>query len=181
MNIEWRKIPGGDPAYEVSNTGLIRSHKRNPQGRIMNTSSKHYPLFQMFRANGGESIVMKVHKAVALAFVPNPDNKPFVAHKDGNRQNNNASNLEWSDWTEIMQGASIRKNGRLIGKPDRIPKSEYNGERVANSKLTDNDVAEIRRLYENGVYYQRQLADRFGVKQSTISGIIRGKHWIHIT
>ena len=45
----------------------------------------------------GVAETVKVKYLVARTFVPNPDNKPFVRHKDGNRQNNRADNLEWSD------------------------------------------------------------------------------------
>ena len=50
--------------------------------------------------NDGKSEVFEVKYLVAQTFIPNPDNKPFVIHKDGNKQNNRADNLEWSDVDE---------------------------------------------------------------------------------
>lgn len=63
-------------------------NKLNPQ-----TDSKGYPYIDV-RFNG-ERRCPKVHRLVALAFIPNPDNKPQVNHIDGNKRNNRVSNLEW--------------------------------------------------------------------------------------
>ena len=49
----------------------------------------------------GEMVIRRVHELVAEAFVPNPDRKKYVIHKDGNKLNNEADNLEWSDTPEI--------------------------------------------------------------------------------
>lgn len=46
---------------------------------------------------GGKSITYKVHRLVAIAFIPNPDNLPHINHKDENKLNNNPNNLEWCD------------------------------------------------------------------------------------
>ena len=71
------------------NQGTILPQKINEKGNPTVTLEKD-----------GESKVFEVKYLVAETFVPNPDNKPFVIHKDGNKLNNSADNLEWSDVDE---------------------------------------------------------------------------------
>lgn len=71
------------------NEGAILPQKINDKGNPTVTLEK-----------GGKVEVLEVKYLVAQTFVPNPDNKPFVIHKDGNKLNNSADNLAWSDVDE---------------------------------------------------------------------------------
>ena len=77
--------------YSISNDGQVRNDKTN---KILSQSTqqdyKHVTL-----NIDGKAKRMKVHRLVAQTFLENPENKPYVNHKDGNRSNNNVSNLEW--------------------------------------------------------------------------------------
>lgn len=77
--------------YSISNDGQVRNDKTN---KILSQSTqqdyKHVTL-----NIGGKAKRMKVHRLVAQTFLENPENKPYVNHKDGNRSNNDVSNLEW--------------------------------------------------------------------------------------
>lgn len=102
---KWKDIPGYEEHYQVSNLGRVRSKDR----RILNSRSESvfragqkmkytltphgYHRLQLIK--DGEYRYFHVHQLVALAFLPNPDNKPMVRHKNANRQDNHVDNLEW--------------------------------------------------------------------------------------
>lgn len=99
-------IKGYEGYYEISDTGLIKSVARVVVGRdgtkypfkeriIRNSSSKTliYPMVHLWKNN--QETTFYVHRLVAETFIPNPSNLPEVNHIDGNRTNNNVSNLEW--------------------------------------------------------------------------------------
>nr|DAO22906.1 MAG TPA: homing endonuclease [Caudoviricetes sp.] len=104
-----------------------------------------------------------IHRLVAICFIPNPENKPVVNHKDGNKKNNEASNLEWSTYKENMQHAV--KNGLLknVGKN-------------SNKRICKIDTTgQIIKTYRNAI----EAAKDFGKSVSTLQRRI-AKHdgWI---
>jgi len=106
---------------------------------------------------------------VAQAFLPNPEEKPEINHKDGNKINNAVTNLEWATSSENNMHAF-----RVLGR--QTPRGEQHG----SAKLTADDVRQIRRLYATGNYTQQELGNTFGVRQGEVSHIVRRKNWVHI-
>ena len=87
----WKPIEGYEGVYEISNMGRVR----NANGRIRNSQNNGngYRIIKLYR--NGKGIKFFIHRLVAKAFIPNPQNKPWVNHLDECPANNKASNLEW--------------------------------------------------------------------------------------
>ena len=102
-----------------------------------------------------------VHRLVAEKYVPNPDNLPQVNHKDGNKTNNNASNLEWV--SNIDNRKHALENGLHI-----------HGEKCPWAKLTKADVDYIR---EHTEFSSRKIASMFNVNAGNIRAIRRWEIW----
>lgn len=132
---EWRTVKGYEGLYEVSSLGRVRSLDRYDRmnrfwkGRILNlhTGTGGY-LFVALSSNGKEKNYL-VHRLVAQAFLPNPDNLPQVNHRDEVKINNRVENLEWCDREYNINYGTIKdrirntnlKNGYWTG----LSKEEY--------------------------------------------------------
>ena len=89
----WRDIVGYEGLYQVSNTGKVRNKKRKilkPQ--LFSCGYLYVALYKNRKMK-----YFRIHRLVAQAFIPNPNNYPIVNHRDENRQNNLVENLEWCD------------------------------------------------------------------------------------
>jgi hypothetical protein len=111
----WKSVDGYEGLYEVSNLGRIKriaSARGTKTGYIFAPSvdTKGYLRTRLTDKNGKAKTV-KVHRIVAIAFHPNPENLPQVNHKDTDKQNNKSSNLEWC--TNIKNAQHAKDNGLL--------------------------------------------------------------------
>lgn len=99
----WREIPGTNGDYKVSDDGKVMTSKT---GRILKPSidQRGYERVCLFKVNRDRRY--KVHRLVAITFIPNPHNKTQVNHKDGDKRNNSVNNLEWVTNEENMAHAN---------------------------------------------------------------------------
>jgi hypothetical protein len=179
METEWKPVVEYEGLYEVSNFGEIRSLdrfiKKSPSGRM---AFVHGKIIKQFACNerylkvslskNGNAKTHRVARVVASVFLDNKDSKGQVNHKDGNRFNNKADNLEWATQEENMRHAV--KAGL---HPPQI------GEDHGCAILNEDDVRKIRTLVQKGIGY-RPLGAMFGVDHSTIYRIVHRKTWVHI-
>lgn len=100
--MEWKKVKGFEELYEVSNTGLIKSlgqgistDPRTKEVRILKTAIKNNGYVQVKLCKNGTHNYRRVHRLVAIAFIPNPHNLKEINHIDGDKTNNADYNLEW--------------------------------------------------------------------------------------
>jgi hypothetical protein len=162
----WKDIEGYEGHYQVSNWGRIKSLKRKYNGCLIMkpyTFKNKYPTLPL--SKNGKSKSHAIHRIVALHFVPNIKNKPEINHKDCNKTNNYANNLEWC--TRKENKAHARKHKMVAC-----------GETSGNSKLTNQDVREIRTL--KGILAYRKIARLYGVTYTTIFNIINKITWNHV-
>ena len=105
INEIWKPVPGFEDRYGVSNFGRVKSIKRvckTEKGvrivpeKILNGSLDTYGYLFVVLSKDGKHKNYLIHKLVMSAFTCNPENKPQINHLDGNKLNNNLTNLEWS-------------------------------------------------------------------------------------
>lgn len=143
--------------YEITRDGKVinkhTGHTLAPQ-----PNGKGY-----LRVSIGKKL-MFIHRLVAEKYIPNPENKPQVNHKDGNKLNNCVDNLEWVTNQENRNHAV---NNDL----------QVTGEKCSWAKLTEENVKEIR---ANPGYENEYWARKFKVSRSTISDVVNYRTWKHI-
>lgn len=160
----WIDVVGYEGRYQVSNLGNIYSLLYN---RLMTPqiNKDGYPVISMRKNN--RRFGTGIYRLVAIAFIPNPNNYSEVNHVDGNKLNCCVDNLEWCNHS-MNQKHAYDKKLRVSSK----------GEKNGNSKLTENDVREIKKL--KGKMSGLKVCKLYGVENDMIYKIWNGHHWKHL-
>lgn len=104
----WRDVVGYEGDYQVSNKGRVKSFKKKKETILKPSKGERgYHSHGLIRNRKSKSL--RAHRLVAMAFIPNPENKKCINHIDCNKINNNVDNLEWVTHKENMVHAY--KNG----------------------------------------------------------------------
>lgn len=124
---EFKDVKGFEGLYKISNLGRVVSYSRgNPYFMKPVLQANKYVKVQ-FRKNR-KFKNFRVHRLVAEHFIPNPDNKPYVNHIDGDKSNNKVSNLEWLDESEnSLHSVRVLKN--VVKRRHKTGINLYNGEK----------------------------------------------------
>ena len=121
----WKDVEGYEGLYKISNMGRLYRIKKDviTEGYV---DENGYPVVSFFKDRKNTSV--RVHTLVARAFVPNPNNLPFVNHKDENKRNNRADNLEWcTQKYNINYGKNKEVMSRNNGRKRAIELIDENG------------------------------------------------------
>ena len=159
----WKTILGFN-MYEVSNFGNIRSLFNGKKRMITKVVQHGYFNVTLYNKNIKKKI--QVHRLVAIAFIPNPENKTQVNHISGIKNDNRVDNLEWCTPSENIIHAY--RNG--LKKGVRGSKSNF-------SILKEEDILQIKNTYNKGELSQLQIAKMYNISQSAVSLIVNNKRW----
>lgn len=180
-NEKWKDVVLFEGFYMISTLGRLRNFskeifcsKNNSYSffgaKILKKGISFHGYHQHVLTKNKVNSTKKIHRMVAEAFIPNPENKPCVNHINGIKSDNRVENLEWCNHSENALHA--HKLGLI-----KVPKGEKRG----NSKLTENKVIAIRRLYRiNPMVNQSGLSRKLGVSITIIHLVIKGKTWKYL-
>lgn len=169
---QWKPIPQYEGLYEVSDKGNVRSVAQytchhtvvpRPKPRMVRAGLTHDGYARVTLSKYGEQRHATVHRLVALAFIPNPDNLPQVNHKDENPQNNSVDNLEWCTG---KQNCNYGQHCQRI--KDRLNRKHHLAKPVAQLDR-DGDVIQIYKSVS-------EAARQMGVRSENISRCCNGKN-----
>lgn len=128
-----------------------------------------------------------VHRLVAQAFIPNPENKPVVNHIDGNKLNNHVSNLEWATVAENNRharetGLHKQARGHKINYVSADSKKKALANLKDKSKLTPDEVRYVRRVHipRSKEFSATALAAQFGTSVAAMCKIVNGQTYSDI-
>jgi hypothetical protein len=173
----WKDIDGFIGIYQVSNLGRIKSlarhvyMKRNNcnkllKEKMLKTKTNKNDYISVVLCKDGKQSSHLVHRLVAGAFIPNPEGKKVVNHKNGKKSDNNVKNLEWTS-----------PKGNSHHAWDTGLNDSCLGINHCNGKLSNEEVRYIRRMYvpHDVEFGGIPLARKFGVHPTTINGIVNNR------
>lgn len=169
MREEWKDIPIANGAYQISNLGRVKSVQRVARNgrtineRILKTRiNKRGYEYVCIQADGKRTAI-KIHREVAKAFIQNPFCYKEVNHKDENKVNNRAENLEWCDRTyNARYGTAIKRaaDKRRENHVKRINQYDINGK--------------FLRSWKSPVYVERESGKK--MRATNIIACCKGKY-----
>lgn len=164
-SIQWAPVAGFEGLYEISENGEVRGLHREREGtRLLHTRMGRNGYLVVALSRQGKATTINVHALVARSFLGPPPDHHEINHIDGDKGNPSLSNLEYVTRSDNLRHAyrtGLRK-----------PLGFKTGERHPNHRLSDADVAEIRRRFKLRKYGSTRLAREFNVHHSTIQRIV---------
>ena len=156
----------------VSNMGRLMNSKTGTLYRFYTTVHGYKEVVCTFGSDANRHHV-RIHRAVAYTFIPNPNGLREVNHLDGNKINNSVENLEWCSRSDN------EKHKYSMGLCDT---SKFSGVNNGRHKLDVQKIEFIRKNYKskNKEFGQKPLAQKFGVSTKTIQNVVYGVFWKNV-
>lgn len=168
---EWLSIEGYEGLYEVSNLGRVKSlrdNKGNYREKILSQCDNGNGYLMVVLCKYGKMQTCKVHRLVANAFIPNPNNFPTVNHKDEDKTNNCVDNLEWMNMKQQVNHGTAQQ--RRTAKTDWKAIAEKNSKRVYQYDKNHNLI----KIWESTMEVGRN-----GFNQGHVAACCRGELKTH--
>lgn len=170
--ILWKDVPEWEGKYWVSNTGIVKGRRGELKQWVSDKGYRVVSLERGAKKDGTRhSEFASVHRLVAMAFIPNPDNLPQVNHIDENPNNNNAENLEWCTPKYNMnygEGAKTRRLKIDYSAQERKDIARENGKKTTSKKVIQlTKEGEVIKMY-NSVHEASRYT---GIDMSHISQV----------
>jgi len=152
------------PDYGIDSTGTVWSYKKGKRKEKKHSNTDGYRITTLHRLEDLSCRSCSVHRLVAQAFIPNPENKPQVNHKNGIRHDNRVENLEWCTTFE-----NARHAHDVLGKKNVAGKDNNRSKPVIQLSEDGKIIAE----FEGTRHAQKMI----GISQSNISKAARGEKY----
>lgn len=187
---QWKMVEDTNGNYWISSHGRIKSYRVSNKGRFMNPSKNsdgylHATIFYTDSKGNTFSKFKKVHRLVAQAFIPNPDNLPDINHIDEDKTNNNVENLEWCSkkynnnygtrTQRAVANTDFKARNLTEGYLHRLDNVDWKAVGRANWKA-------ILAEYPDGTYQMfesvKEASETLNIPNNTISAVLVGRQKI---
>lgn len=178
---EWRDVQGYEGLYQVSNLGRVRSCDRlvtnsinsnfkvKRKGKILSNIDHGNGYIYVSLTKEGKRENHYVHRLVAKAFIPNPENLPEIDHKDHNRENNIPENLEWvSHFENIQRSRHLMRHEKKKSRPSNTGEKHISkrGNRyrvlLGSMKIKEKSFPTLKEAIEYRDYMKKKEGDLIG-------------------
>ena len=160
----WKDIKDFEGLYRVNRMGSVISLCRHTHKLpyLLKTTIDHRGYNRIYLFKNGKGYNLKLSRLVAKAFLPNPENKKTVNHKNGIKADNTVENLEWNTQKENTQHAL-----RVLNK-------------FGGRKLTETQVKEIRELKKNTSLTYVEIGQKYNISGANVGYVCNYYTWRHI-